>query len=149
MDEANLSVAAVAHVIQLSVAPVFLLAGISGLLVVLTNRLARIVDRVRSLQSKAIETLSNEDQHLINKELHSARKRSLVINFAIAMATLSALLICLVIITLFMESGSGSQASDIISNLFVFSMILLALAFSSFLIEVFISSGYLILRKYN
>ncbi len=40
----------IAHVIQLSIAPVFLLTGVAGLLAVLTNRLARIIDRARKLE---------------------------------------------------------------------------------------------------
>ena len=43
------AVSAISHIIQLSVAPVFLLTGIASILVVLTNRLARIVDRSRYL----------------------------------------------------------------------------------------------------
>ena len=44
-------IAAVAHVIQLAVAPVFLLSGIGAMLVVMTNRLARVVDRARALEA--------------------------------------------------------------------------------------------------
>jgi hypothetical protein len=46
-------VSTVAHVIQLAVAPVFLLTGVSALLGVLTNRLARIIDRARALEAGA------------------------------------------------------------------------------------------------
>jgi len=45
-------IAAIAHVIQLSIAPVFLISGVATFLSVLTNRLARIVDRARVLESK-------------------------------------------------------------------------------------------------
>ena len=45
------SITSIAHVIQLSVAPVFLLSGIAALLNVLTNRLARIVDRAAAYGS--------------------------------------------------------------------------------------------------
>jgi len=45
-------VSTIAQVIQLSVAPVFLLSGVGTLLVVLTNRLARIVDRTRTLEAR-------------------------------------------------------------------------------------------------
>ncbi len=44
-------VSVIAQVIQLSVAPVFLLSGVGTLLIVLTNRLARIVDRTRALEA--------------------------------------------------------------------------------------------------
>ena len=44
---------ALAQAIQLSLAPVFLLASMSGLLMVLTNRLTRLIDRARVLQQQA------------------------------------------------------------------------------------------------
>ncbi|MDP8913815.1 MAG: DUF2721 domain-containing protein, partial [Pseudomonadota bacterium] len=44
------SISTVAHTIQLAVAPVFLLAGIAGILNVVATRLARVVDRVRKLE---------------------------------------------------------------------------------------------------
>lgn len=51
MDESD-TISAVAHVIQLSVAPVFLLAGIGSILNVLAHRLARVVDRARSIEAE-------------------------------------------------------------------------------------------------
>ena len=42
----------VAHVIQMAVAPVFLLTGVGAILTVLTNRLARIIDRARILEER-------------------------------------------------------------------------------------------------
>src|SRR3546814_6315168 len=51
MDETQF--AAIAHTIQVSVAPVFLLGGVSAMLGVLTNRLSRIVDRARKLETEA------------------------------------------------------------------------------------------------
>ena len=53
------SILNIGHAIQLAVAPVFLLAGVGALLAVLTNRLARIIDRVhfieRQLETRGIE----------------------------------------------------------------------------------------------
>lgn len=46
------SIAAIAHVIQLAIAPVFLISGVATLLGVLTNRLGRIVDRARAVEAK-------------------------------------------------------------------------------------------------
>jgi hypothetical protein len=48
MDATPTDIALIAHSIQLSVAPVFLLSGVGVLLGVLTNRLARVVDRARA-----------------------------------------------------------------------------------------------------
>jgi hypothetical protein len=41
----------IAHIIQLSVAPVFLLSGIGAMLAVMANRLSRIVDRARRVET--------------------------------------------------------------------------------------------------
>ena len=46
-------ITSIAHVIQLAVAPVFLLSGIAALLNVLNTRLSRIVDRARQLQNES------------------------------------------------------------------------------------------------
>ncbi len=143
MIETNVDVAAVARVIELAVAPVFLLAGISGLMVVLTNRLARIIDRARALQAAESEITGDKDRTRISQELKAAYARGRVVNFAILMATLSALMVCLVIITLFMGSFQSAEMSVVISGMFVVCMLFLALAFCAFLAEVLISTGYL------
>lgn len=143
MLEPNIDVAAVARVIELAVAPVFLLAGISGLLVVLTNRLARIIDRSRVLRSAELDTISEEDRERIGRELKAAFLRGRVVNFAILMATLSALMVCLVIVTLFMGFFQTVEMSVVISGMFVVCMSFLALSFCGFLAEVLISTAYL------
>ena len=143
MIEPNVDVTAVARVIELSVAPVFLLAGISGLMVVLTNRLARIIDRARALRAAESEFASDEDILRIRRELKAAHARGKVVNFAILMATLSALMVCLVIITLFLGSLQSAEMSVVISGMFVICILFLAMSFCAFLAEVLISTGYL------
>ncbi len=143
MIETNVDVAAVARVIELAVAPVFLLAGISGLMVVLTNRLARIIDRSRALRAAEVEVSNQQDRQRIRRELRAAFARGRVVNFAILMATLSALMVCLVIIMLFISSFQSAEMSVVISGMFVVCMLFLALAFCAFLAEVLISTGYL------
>jgi hypothetical protein len=47
----NIQIGAIGHIIQLAIAPVFLLTGVGAKLIVLTNQLARIVDRFRRCPS--------------------------------------------------------------------------------------------------
>lgn len=143
MLEPNADVAEVARVIELAVAPVFLLAGISGLLVVLTNRLARIIDRSRVLRAAESESSADQDCDQIQRELKAAFVRGRVVNFAILMATLSALMVCLVIVTLFMGFFQSAEMSIVISGMFVVCISFLALSFCGFLAEVLISTAYL------
>jgi uncharacterized iron-regulated membrane protein len=104
----------IAHVIEISVAPVFLLAGISGLLMVLTNRLGRTIDRSRSLQKASESQLLSAHRVAIDNEMASLLKRSRFINLSISLATASALLVCLVIITLFLGSLISFNVAQIV-----------------------------------
>ena len=48
-------VSTIAHVIELAIAPVFLITGIGSLLAVMSNRLARIIDRARQIETKWVD----------------------------------------------------------------------------------------------
>jgi hypothetical protein len=54
---------AVAHAIELAVAPVFLLTGIAAILAVMTNRLGRIIDRARVLEDSWTTLRRNSTPH--------------------------------------------------------------------------------------
>jgi pilus assembly protein TadC len=122
------------------VAPVFLLAGISGLLMVLTNRLGRTIDRSRSLHKTLTDQTQPQFKVAIEKEMASLVKRGRFINLAINLAAVSALMVCLVIITLFVGGLSTYNVALAVASLFIFCMTLLSAAFSCFLVEGFIAT---------
>jgi len=62
-------VSSISQVIQLAVAPVFLLAGISGALMVMSNRLGRIVDRGRYLKES-----KKADPHAVSSSVASVKQ---------------------------------------------------------------------------
>lgn len=128
-------VADVAHTIQLAVAPVFLLSAVGAMLAVLTNRLARIVDRARLLETR----LSNVhfDQERVAFDLETLTRRAKLINRAIALSTLCALLICTVVASLFMATLLGVAVGAFIAAVFVLAMVALTGALLFFLGEVY------------
>ena len=134
------NIATVASVIDLAVAPVFLLAGISGLLVVLTNRLGRSFDRSRSLQATATSDLSEPSRGAVERELATLLWRIRLSHSAISLSTLSAILVCLVIVALFLGSLLQLNVSLIVASLFIVCMLILSLAFGAFLLEVLLST---------
>lgn len=140
MGSLEWNIATVASVIDIAVAPVFLLAGISGLLVVLTNRLGRTIDRSRSLQAAESEFLPEQHKAVIQREMTSLLRRIQLSYMAISLSTLSAILVCLLIVALFLGSLLQLNVSLIVASLFIICMIILSLAFSSFLFEVLIST---------
>ena len=124
----------IAHLIQSSVAPVFLLSGVAASLGVLTNRLSRIVDRARTLEARLEGHPGQAPQ--LHADLAVLARRAHYINVAISLCTIAALLVALVVVTLFANAFLGSELSIVIALLFVGAMVCLSAAFITFFIEV-------------
>ena len=137
--EHNSSISAIAAVIQLAVAPVFLLAGIGALLSVLSLRLGRVTDRVRLLEAR-IPNLSDEDALEPLAEARLCWRRIRVIYWAIRLAVMSALLICLVVICLFVGDFIVTSLGSTIAVLFIGAMSLISAALLCLLFEVSVST---------
>jgi hypothetical protein len=132
-------VVALGHVIQLAVAPVFLLTGVSGLLGVLTNRLARIIDRARQLEERAARAGEGE-QERIHQELRLLSHRARLINTAVSLCTLCALLICAVIVALFVAAFLVTNVALVIGLTFTAAMLALFSGLVSFLREIYVAT---------
>ncbi len=135
-------VAAIAHVIQLAIAPVFLLTGIASLLVVLTNRLGRIIDRARMLEAHHVSA-TGEYRRVLSDDLTMLSRRARLVNWAISLFTLAALLVCVMIAVLFVSAFFTPNVSRIVAALFVLAMIGLIAGLVSFLREIQLATASL------
>jgi hypothetical protein len=124
----------IAHLVQSSVAPVFLLSGVAATLGVLTNRLSRVVDRARTLEQRLTDHPG--DKAPLLGELTVLARRAGYIYLAISMAAIAALLVALVVVALFADAFFGLKLDATIALLFVGGMVCLAAAFIAFFIEV-------------
>jgi hypothetical protein len=130
----------VAHVIQLAVAPVFLLTGVGAILSVLVNRLGRVVDRFRSLERSLSEVVeSAKDSFQLEMDILSRRAR--MIHWAIGLCTGCALLVCVVIATLFIGSITQVEMPGVIASLFILAMLSLVAGLLCFLREIALATG--------
>ncbi|MGZ8188592.1 MAG: DUF2721 domain-containing protein [Methylosarcina sp.] len=127
-----------AHVIQLAVAPVFLLTGVGSVLSVLTNRMGRIIDRTRLLENRLADNECTAPAE-IRCELVLLSRRVRVVNWAISLCTFCALLICTVIVSLFVGTLVGLDFHTFIASLFIIAMIALILALLFFLREIYLA----------
>lgn len=134
--EHNSAVEVVAQVIQLAIAPVFLLTGIAGLLSVLSTRLGRVTDRARTLERRLPHALPEQQKTMLQDEVALLWKRILMINWAIRLCAGSALMISLVIVALFLGDYTVFNISAIIAGLFIFAMLLIIAGLVLFLLEV-------------
>lgn len=139
MDTTPVEVASIAHSIQLSVAPVFLLSGIGVLLGVLTNRLARIVDRARPLEDRHYVADAAEAADL-KRELSTLARRARLMNAAITQSTVSALLVAVVVALLFGGEFIHFNLALPVAGLFIAAMTALVGALLAFLVEVRIAT---------
>jgi len=134
----ELPVSAIAHAIQLAVAPVFLLTGVASILSVLTNRLGRIIDRTRLLHGRPLSAV--ETTQTIRVELKSLKQRARLIHLAIGLCTTCLLLICSVIAVLFLGSFVDVNIAAAIATLFVVAMFCLIAALLYFICEIFLAT---------
>jgi hypothetical protein len=132
-------ISAIAHVIQLAIAPVFLISGVATLLSVLANRLGRIVDRARVLDSQ-LDLPDEARRALALEEFTGLSMRARLANIAITFCTLCAMLTCVTIATLFIGTFTTINLSRVITGLFIAAMFSLFLALVSFLGEVIIAT---------
>ena len=126
----------ITHVIQLAVAPVFLLTAVGTLLGVLTNRLSRVVDRSRVVEDQ-VTAFDGESLVLVRQELQVLARRIRLIYAAIALAVLGAIFVCLLIACAFLGAFVAMDLSRLIGALFVLSMLTLIVSLAVFLREIF------------
>jgi hypothetical protein len=124
----------IAHLVQSSVAPVFLLSGVAATLGVLTNRLARVVDRARAVEQRLVDHPG--DKAPLLSELEVLARRAGYIYKAISLAAIAALLVALVVVGLFAAAFLGVKLDATIALLFVGGMVCLAAGFIAFFVEV-------------
>ncbi|MBC3808316.1 DUF2721 domain-containing protein [Undibacterium seohonense] len=136
----NLHLGNIGQIIQLAIAPVFLLTGVGTNLTVLTNRLARIIDRSRVIED-VINTqgASGLTPHM-RIELDELYQRSHLINRAITLSSTCALLVCLVIAALFLGDALDLHLDQTIAALFVAAVFALIGSFIYFLREIFVAT---------
>jgi hypothetical protein len=133
----NLALGDVGHVIQLAIAPVFLLTAVGTLINVLVNRLGRSVDRRRRLAA-ALSHATPEHQESARSELVFVERRVRLIYSAIFLAVVCALLICLLIGMAFIDALVSVSFSQLIAILFVLAMLALIGSLVCFLREIYL-----------
>lgn len=135
----------IGHIIQLAIAPVFLLTGVGTNMLVLTNRLARIIDRTRLLEENldASDGTAVDRDELFRAELDVLFQRARKINRAIFLSTSCALLICMVVAALFVTDALNLRLTSLIAGMFVLAMVALTGSFIYLLREVLLATNFM------
>lgn len=128
------------HIIELSVAPVFLLAGIGAFLNVVASRLARIVDRARNLEERYLAGPTAEEMARIKTELGILDQRVKLSQRAVLLFSFAGLLVCLVVATLFIGEFVALPLAAPVAFMFIAAMLAMIVGLTLFLLETSIAT---------
>ena len=145
MDQTT-PVSQIAHLIQLAIAPVFLLAGVGAILNVMASRLARVVDRARSLEAD-FASFDSERRARATDELGLLDQRMRIVNHAISACTASALFVCLVVALLFVADLADIKFGTPVALLFILAMLFLIVGLILFLWEIRLAMSAIRIRS--
>ncbi|ACF11036.1 conserved hypothetical protein [Chlorobaculum parvum NCIB 8327] len=122
-------------VLQTAIGPVILISGLGLLLLTMSNRLARIIDRSRELLEQG-DRLFGVDKSRIDREIDVLWRRALYVRSAIMLAVASCLGAATLIILLFLTSLLHFDLPLLVSIVFIISMICLIVSLVLFLFDV-------------
>ena len=128
----------IARLIQLAVAPVFLLTAVGTIIGVLSTRLGRAVDRSRTLEDR-LRQLAPEGQKHVREELGVLSRRVRLVYGAIVLAVICALFVGLLIAVAFVDAFINIDLSKFIGLLFIGAMVAFIFALLVFLREIFLA----------
>ena len=132
------SLSAPLPIIQLAITPVILISGMGALMITLTNRMARIVDRTRVV-AEAIPAADPEERKHLEGQLDIMWGRALLIRRAVTSNGLSMLLSCLLVVAIFAAAVLDPRLSPVVLGLFGASILLLIASLVDFLRDIFVS----------
>jgi len=122
-------------VLQTAIGPVILISGIGLLLLTMTNRLGRAIDRARILVGTLPDTTETR-RVKIAAQLQILWRRARLIRLAIALASVSALAAAILIIVLFLTALWQIESSWIIVILFIVCMLCLIGSLALFIHDI-------------
>jgi hypothetical protein len=128
----------IAGVIQLAVAPVFMLTAVGAILAALGSRLGRAVDRRRVLEER-LTRMPAAERSSAEQELATIARRIRFVYLSILFAVVSALFICLLIVGAFLGAFVRADLSYTIGAMFIFAMLALIACLLLFLREIFVA----------
>jgi hypothetical protein len=125
-------------VLQVAIGPVILISGVGLLLLTMTNRLGRAIDRARSL-ARELQTPAGQSREHVLAQVAIIYRRAKVLRLTIALAGISVLLAAVLIITLFFSALMKWDYGMFISVIFIVCMSSLVASLATFIYDIHLS----------
>ncbi|ACB82785.1 conserved hypothetical protein [Methylorubrum populi BJ001] len=128
----------IAHIIQVALAPAFLLSALATLLNVFSTRLGRVADKVDAL-SATLPGADGEARATLDRRLAYLRRRSLLLDLAVVLASLGGVMTGAAVLTLFVGALRDASAASVLFACFGFALVCTILAILAFLAEILLA----------
>ncbi|MFJ7439407.1 DUF2721 domain-containing protein [Methylorubrum thiocyanatum] len=128
----------IAHIIQVALAPAFLLSALATLLNVFSTRLGRVADKVDAL-SATLPGADGEARATLDRRLAYLRRRSLLLDLAVVLASLGGVITGAAVLTLFVGALRDASAASVLFACFGFALVCTILAILAFLAEILLA----------
>ena len=125
-------------VLQVAIGPVILISGIGMLLLTLTNRYGRTIDRARHVV-RELREVADADRQRLKGQVEILYRRARLIRLSIALAGVSALLAAVLIIVLFLTALLKLEVGLLISLVFICCMMSLIGSIGAFIRDINLS----------
>jgi len=132
----SLSTSSLLPIIQASTTPVILISGLGLLLLTMTNRMGRIIDRTRLYASQLREAEETERRQL-EIQLELTWRRARIVRLSLTFATSSMLVSSALVVTIFLGAILKVDLSGLMLVLFLAAIGLLMAALVAFLRDIF------------
>ena len=129
-------------ILQASIAPCVLISGVGLVLLALTNRLGRPIDRVRELCTE-FRRAPAEEKAVLTHEIKILYRRCHLLRLSVIFATLSIFAVAMIILAFFATYAFGLWIANLVESLFTGSLICLMLSLGFFLADVHQALGSL------
>ena len=130
-----LSVEQLIPVLQTAIGPTILISGVGLLLLTMTNRLGRTIDRARII-ARELPSTSDSDRAKGVQQLRILWRRARLIRLAIALASTSALFAAILIIVLFVTALLQIETAWLICTLFIICLACLIASLMVFIHDI-------------
>jgi len=132
-------------ILQMAVSPVILISGIGLVLLSITNRFGRVIDRARVL-SDVLRNATPERHARLDSQLQILYRRSRVMRLSVALCSVALLLAALLIIVLFTSAFLQLELGTLIAFSFIACMISLIGSLVAFIADINLSLAALKLQ---
>ncbi|MCX5794410.1 MAG: DUF2721 domain-containing protein [Elusimicrobia bacterium] len=123
-------------ILQTAIGPAILISGVGLLLLTMTNRLGRVIDRARALDAQLSQGPESDQRRRLVLQLLILWQRARLIRLAIMLASASALSAALLIIVLFFTALGTFESPWLIGGLFILCMASLVSSLAVFIHDI-------------